>query len=92
MQTRDWCHKEKQDEKCPVHGANLAKHGLFLQTTYWLIPITGRNGTIAAKEFWWMARRKSDGYLQVTRAMTTLLNAKRTSRRVSFLMVIGKSN
>jgi hypothetical protein len=28
-----------------------------------LIPITGRNGTTAAQEFWRVARRKTDGYL-----------------------------
>ena len=57
-----------------------------------VIPITGRNGAREAKEFWWVERRKSNGSLMITRAMTTVRHTKRTSQRVSFLMVIGGSS
>jgi hypothetical protein len=33
-----------------------------------------------AQEFWCVARRKTDSYLKITRGMTTLPHAKRTSQ------------
>ena len=36
---------------------------VILEVSEAVIPITGRNDTLAAKEFWCVARRKTDGYL-----------------------------
>ena len=44
-----------------------------------------------AQGFWCVARRKTDGYLEITRRMTTQPRAKRTSQKVQLSMKVGIS-
>ena len=53
------------------------------------MPSANKNWTSAAKRCWRGAGRKTEGYLKITRGMTTTPIGKRTSRKDQDLLVVG---